>query len=274
MRKRSCFERSVTALSFGLIAMAHPSPASSAEAVQDDSAVASAENRTDGEAASFLERLYALIWPGGRFQGDLDQIVSRSTQKSNVPIGLGRMYLVHYREGVIAEIEEARGGLEPAFCARQGLLLLRRRDHLERLRLDVSAPGGAVAAGPSRPIEGVEVSRLYACTNEPEHGAVAWVDDSAGRTRRLAVEGEARWLGEVEGPGDAARRRAVHAARVLQGVRPDGVAVRVSDRRLVGSRSRDERWLIASSPFSFFGFPVWLGSSDLLVVMATEVRGR
>jgi len=231
--------------------------------------------RGDEQKKSRLwSELYRLIWPRGRFEGNLDDIVRRSTQKSASLAGAPRLYVTHYTEGVLQEWQTARGGVDPVYCARDKRLVYRRANGLEQ---QVVRLGGSnlVAHSPPAPIENIEVTRLHVCVDSDEYGSILWVSVADGRLRQLAIgRDEPRWLDDVKinAPEGTREGTSLHIARAMQGLRPNGVLVSVSDHRLVGEDSKDKRkWLIKSSPYLFFGYPVWIKDSDLVVVNASLV---
>ena len=222
-----------------------------------------------------LDALYSLIWPMGKFDSDLETTLGRVSQKSGDAPDVMNLYLVRAVDGTATEWRSARGGQDPVFCADEGALFYRRGSELWRETLKVTAQT-AEPAGPPARIAGVRVKHLYACVRVPDAaGAALWADDEHGKLRWLVPANtratSSAWRAL---PPDFAVSRAedlVASIMVLRSMRPGGLAAFVSDGRLVGQRAGSpERSLLSQSPVQFFGYPMWLGDRDLLIINGAE----
>lgn len=216
--------------------------------------------------STLLDRLYRIIWPAGRFEGDLAALVAQHTQKAGGVPELPRLYLVDVQSRTATEWRSARGALDPVYCAAQGLLLYRRGAAVvaESVR---TLPDALEASSPPRLLAGVDVRHLYACVSGERAEPVAVAADTQGVVRGLRVDDQPGWVdltGDLAGATDA---DALDKLQILRGVRPDGFAVSVSNHRLVGERKEaPERFVVVASDLAFFGYPAWAGATRFLFV--------
>lgn len=148
--------------SFDVIAICTSSARALAETHAQDASMTPAAAPNDKAAEGLLDRLYHLVWPAGRFAGDIDKLVQRTTQKGNAVPDLPRLYLVNTKEQTATEWKSARGAVEPAYCAQEQLLFYRRGNRLVKEKLRVVGTSAEPTSKPAL-VDAVEIGHLHAC---------------------------------------------------------------------------------------------------------------
>jgi hypothetical protein len=229
---------------------------------------AAAEERAQSQSRSLLDALYSLVWPDGRFNGDLLNVVSKSTQKGTSSHGGARLYLVDAGTGTATAWPSTDSAADPVFCPSDRTLYYRRGDAIAADALEVADTGVKRSGGAIR-LSGPPLRSLVACA--ALHGrSVLWIQTVEGHLVRVSRRGATL----VDERGDdspdlagVAQETLAERLRVLRAIRPDGFAVSVLNGALVADRPGRERYLLVkSSSIEFFGIPTWVQGTDVLFV--------
>jgi hypothetical protein len=227
----------------------------------------SAAAQGGGQSPSLLNALYRLVWPDGRFDGDLVSVVSRSTQKGTSSHGAAQLYMVDAGTSTATGWPSTDSAVDPVFCPLDRTLYYRRGNAIFVEALEV-AGAGVKRSGGAIGLSAPPVRSLVACT--ALHGrSVLWIRTVDGRLLRVSRRGAA-----LEKSGDdipelagVAQDTLAEGLRVLRAIRPDGFAVSVLNGALVADRPRGKRYLLVeSSSIEFFGIPAWVQGTDVLFV--------
>jgi len=231
----------------------------------------SAAAQDGGQSRSLLDVLYRLVWPDGRFNGDLVAVVSRNTQKGTSSHSAAQLYMVDAGTGTATAWPSTDSAAGPVFCPLDRTLYYRRgnaifAETLELAGARVKRSGGAIG------VSGPPAHSLVACA--ALHGrSVLWIQTVDGRLLRLSRQDatlEERGDDSPEFAG-LAQDALAERLRVLRAIRPDGFAVSVLNGALVADRPRRERYmLVESSTIEFFGIPAWVQGTDVLFVTGTR----
>jgi len=247
-------------LAFTLEAEQTPSPTPNP---QPQPATASSTQNAPG----WFERLYRLIWPAGRYNGNPGEAASRSTEKSNDVNGISRLYVVDAESGAYEEWRPARGSMDFAISPDGTQLFFRRGKALFRQTIVVSATSTTAASQPAQ-LPNIEIGRLYACTRSIDGQIELWVADLRGVIRliRLSAAAAPSWFdySPPEGVSESSAKTA-EELQLLRSLRPDGFQLWIRDSRLVGKRNEtsDEFIIVkGGNRPRFYGAPLWINESS------------
>jgi hypothetical protein len=227
----------------------------------------SAAAQGGGQSPSLLDALYRLVWPDGRFNGDLGRVVSESTQKGTSSHSAAQLYMVDAGTGTATAWLSTDSAADPVFCPLDRTLYYRRGNAIVAETLEVAGAGVKPSGGPIG-LSAPPARSLVACA--ALHGrSVLWIRTVDGRLLRVSRRGatlEERGDDSPELAG-VAQDTLAERLRVLRAIRPDGFAVSVLNGALVADRPRRERYLLVrSSSIEFFGIPAWVQGTDVLFV--------
>jgi hypothetical protein len=228
----------------------------------------SAAAQEGAQSRSLLDALYSLVWPDGRFNGDLVSVVSRSTQKGSSSHGGAQLYMVDAGTGTATAWLSTDSAADPVFCPSDRTLYYRRGDVIAGEALEVAGTGVKRSGGAIR-LSGPPARSLVACA--ALHGrSVLWIQTVDGRLVRVSRQG-ATLLEErgddIPGLAGVGQDPLAERLRVFRAIRPDGFAVSVLNGALVADRPGRERYLLVqSSSIEFFGIPTWVQGTDVLFV--------
>jgi hypothetical protein len=222
---------------------------------------------------SLLEKLYQLIWPAGRFNGNLVQAVSDASQKSSPPIHSSLLFLVE-ASGTPVAWPGSHGAQDPVVCARDRALYYRRGSSVVHEPLTIR--GGQIrSGGPPAVIAAIPVRTLLACTQSSET-PVLWVQTLKGDGALTRLRPQGQTASEDQSPIDPelAAARPVEVAnylRILHTMRPDGLTAQVTNGALFGIEAGRD-YLMVEGGARFTGFPSWVPETTSLFVVAEGRR--
>jgi hypothetical protein len=219
--------------------------------------------------ARLLDRLYQLVWPAGRFKGDLVRTIERNTQKSIASPGNPRLYLVGIENHLAREWPSSAGATEPVVCPSDRTLVYRRGATLVVEPIRVSAAGEVSSGGTPAPLTSPSVTSLVACTTDNAK-AVLWIQTPDGEVVSFGRRGSVLERRAID-PKLAAvpAQQLADDLRVMRSLRPDGVTVAVLNRSLVGEAPARKRWrVVDSDALTFFGVPSLVPGTDSVFVVA------
>lgn len=226
--------------------------------------------------------LYRLVWPNGRYRGNLAEKVRPATvEQAGEVEAVPKVYQVNARTGAFEEWPTA-SGVGDFVVSPDGTKLFYRRERSLYVEDIALREQRVMATSSPRQIAGVEVLRLYACTQRD--GALDLWAESPQRTVRVLRLAGARATWSDAPPEVAAAspdpQEVAKYLKNLRSLRSDGLRVWVRNNRLIGKKDSDEResLLIGSGQGerpNFFGTPAWVtDDSDLLFVSGHRRRGR
>jgi len=225
---------------------------------------------THQENETLLRWLYRLIWPKDT-KVNLGNAIIASTEKSAPGAGVSRLYLVNASTGTASEWPSAAGANEPTICPDATDLFYRRDTRLFKETVRLTSEGVSAATSPRR-VQGVVLTRLYACTQDGKGGVALWAENGDGTIRVLRVlEGSASW---EDLPSDNILKilqpqKVAEDLQYFRSMRPDGFVVWIRDHQLLGQKGAStEPSLLVHSDHSFSGSPSWIGDSQFLFVTA------
>lgn len=247
-------------LAFALEAVQTPAPTPTPQ--PQPAAESTAQN-----APGWFERLYRVIWPAGRYNGNQAKAASQVTEKSKDVNGIPRLYLVDVESGVFEEWRWARGSVDFAISPDGTQLFFRRGRALFQQSIRVSATGTNADSQPAR-LSNIEITRLYACTRSADGPIELWVTDVRGVIRliRLNAAGAASWAdySPYEGVSQSSEE-IVENLQLLRSLRPDGFRLWVRNNKLVGQRNEtsDEFIIVkGTNRPRFYGAPMWINEAS------------
>lgn len=233
-----------------------------------------AQNQKPAPAPALLEKLYRLVWPVGRFNGDLVRTVSKNTQKGGSNPDAPRLYLVNARTGIAAEWKTGLGAIEPVVCAADHTLFYRRGQKLAAQALRIESTDRIESSGGAVELNGPPIGNLVACTADGT-ASFLWVQADDGGLRRMVRKGTAIVpVGSVDDAEFAAvpPRALADYLRIIPSMRPDGFTAAVINNVLVGERPGQGKFLIVDSDsLQFSDVPAWVPDTDSLFV--TGMKG-
>ena len=195
----------------------------------------SAAGQDAGQSRTLLDTLYSLIWPDGRFKGDLVSVESVA---------------------------------DPVFCPSERTLYYRRGNTVVAETLEIDGAVPKRSAGPIG-LTGLSAGSLVACVTL--HGrAILWIQTVDGRLVRMSRQGAA--LVEERDDGDPKLAGIEPSAlaeqlRSLRAIQPDGLSVSVLNGALVADEpGKDRRLLVEAPSIEFLGVPTWVQGTNLLFV--------
>jgi hypothetical protein len=231
-----------------------------------------AQNQKSAPALSLLDKLYRLVWPAGRFQGDLVRTVAKNTEKGTTAPDNPQLYLVDAGKFTAAIWKAGAGASEPVVCAADRTLFYRRMGRIvaEPLRID---RGRIEPSGPAVELSAVAGS-LVACTAAAD-ASVLWLLSPEGGLVRLLRHGAALvpagQVGDDAEFGSVPPRTLADSLRVMRALRPDGFTAAVINQTLVGQKPGKDPFLIVDSDsLQFSGSPAWVPDTDSLFVTGTK----
>jgi hypothetical protein len=216
-----------------------------------------------------MEKLYALIWPMGRFQGNLAEAVARTTEKGAGDAGPTALFLVNAAKRHARAWEDGANAVEPIVSPDGGRLFFRRGRTIWQQGLEVGKDGPR-SLGKPEALGGIEVRRLYACMAVNGAGYL-WAETKEGQIRQVRWDRQpADW---ADLPADdrftqTGPRPTAEMLQRLRSLRPDGLQAWVRDHKLVGQRG-DRDPIENLAPISATGVPAWIGNSEWLLVTAS-----
>jgi hypothetical protein len=220
------------------------------------------------QVETILEKLHQLVWPLGRFQGNLSAAVAKATERGGDG-GLPRLYLVDVETGRVIEWRHARGGSSPAVCMESGRVYFLRGSAVHWTILKVQRGVVWEPPAPSR-LEGTEARQLFACVRAPAGELVIWVRKKDGDIAALRVDtNSAAPIPDAEMSGMSGADLEVFADRValMQSIRPDGAHAYLKDAALAVERPGVSALKVIRQPdVRFTGVPAWIGDSGMIVV--------
>jgi len=217
--------------------------------------------------ASLIEKLYRLVWPAGRFTGNLVRAVSEASQKGSTALSYSQLFVVDSAQRSAKPWAGSSGASDPVVCMRSQELYYRRGTKAVRELLRVE-DGRVRSAGEPLVLEGATVNALFGCASSAE-GAVLWVQSPDGSTKRLlprergVVEDTARLDAEVD---SADASEIADILRIVHGLRPDGLVASASNGSVIGTPASGATFRMVETRVRFSGFPAWVPGTDALFV--------
>jgi hypothetical protein len=224
---------------------------------------------------TWVQKLFKLLWPIGRYEGDLSTTVTRNTEKGS-PGGFRRLYAVDTSSGRWSELRSARGAADAVVCPDGEQLFYRRETELVR---EILAISGNVLKTRGEPgiLNGVEATRLFACVVDASNQLSLWAEttDQPPVVRVLRPGPDAWSWTDVPpelGAADAkARKKLAETLALLRSVRPDATRAFVRDWRLLQqTKAGKPTFLVDTEGPQFRGVPLWVGTTTWLVVAGSE----
>jgi hypothetical protein len=227
----------------------------------------------NGQSRSLLDALYRLVWPAGRFEGDLPTVVSRSTQKGTSAQDSTALFVVNARTGVVTEWPSTERAADPVFCPSDNTLYYRRGDKIVAEILDVAGPNNKATSHDKAYLKAPATKNLVACTTIGGR-AVLWIQVTDDNFLRMVRQGTSLVPAPPNSDGvraDIAPSVLAEQLRVLRALRPDGLSVAVLNGTLVAERPGKDRFLLVDADsIEFSGIPTWLQGTDLLFVSGAK----
>lgn len=231
------------------------------------------QNQRTAPPPSVLEKLYRLVWPAGRFDGDLVRTVSKNTQKGASNPDCPPLYLVHTNGGAVTEWKSAAGAIEVVVCAGDETLYYRRGRKVMAEALRVHGASVVESAGEAVELSTPVISSLVACTAE-DGKSLLWTQSANGNLLRMTRKGasliQAPSIADAEFSAIPGRELADYL-RIIRCMRPDGFTATVLNDALVGEKSGQDRFLIVdSNAVQFSGIPAWIAGTDAVFVVGAR----
>jgi hypothetical protein len=219
------------------------------------------------------------VWPGGRYQGNLAEKVDTNIEKAGDIDVIPRLYLVNVQTGDFKEWATARGVVDFAISPDGKKLFYRRQTSLFMETLEVSDQDVVSLSAPKK-VEGIEVSRLYACAQRGGQPLELWVESPQHVIRLVRINQDAASWSDLPKDNELASLdpyEVVKYLRHLRSLRSDGFYAQVRNSRLIGEKGSDKQTssLVNSQPGSpapkFYGAPAWV-KDDSKFLMANGLR--
>ncbi|HKQ73256.1 MAG TPA: hypothetical protein VJ810_05975 [Blastocatellia bacterium] len=210
-----------------------------------------------------LQWLYNMVWPAGRFQGDLAKTVPETTEKTGKPDGISQVWLVNVEKGALTAWPNTRGAIEPAISADGKYLFYRRGEAIWSEPIQATAQN-VVSGAASKAVAGVKITHLYGCTQDEAGRFALWVEATEGlRLVRFDPKTKTASLAALPNDGEwalADGRQLAEQLQSLRALRPDGFQVWVRNYRLIGRKDEksDLNWIVKAKQ-RFFGSAAWVG---------------
>lgn len=226
--------------------------------------------------------IYTLVWPAGRYKGNLSEKNRRNVEKAGSQSVMPRLFLVNVESKTVREWTSAEGVTDFAVDPEGTTLFYLRGREIHQEAIAVQADEVA-AGGAAKKIPGVEAFRLYACTRDEGGQLLLWVEttDRLVRPLRLA-DGAASWVNLPQGEEVAGLdpRVLVDSLRRMRSLRSDGLQAWVRDHKLVGKKDADPRPLLLvrgdgqKAPPEFFGIPAWVKDDSKFLFVNGLLEGE
>jgi hypothetical protein len=228
--------------------------------------------KNEDKPSSLIDVLYRKIWPLGRFNGDPNAAIARSTQKGEFDQVAPQVFIVDTNSRQIIEIPSARGARQIAVCPGEHRVFFRRGGSL--LGQPLASDGRPQGQATTIAVSGL--ASLEGCIREGGQWLL-WTTTAAGDVQLVNASSEKRqsmpsWLATLA-PEDVSRRRDV--LRKLYALRPDGSVAAVSDGALTISKDDTTVDTIdTGNPVIHFASPAYWLSQDGPLVVAIGFRER
>ena len=225
---------------------------------------------------TLLERLYSLVWPAGRFNGDLVRAVERNTQKGASDTVAPSLYLVNASSRTVDEWPMSSGAGEPVVCQMDRGLVFRLGTRIVAEPLTIA--NGRVSSGGARvTLAAPSARRVLACASRAAT-SIIWIQADDGGVTPFVRRGTELVRDTTDvGLGKVPSEQLADFLRVMGSLRPDGSSAAVLNRSLVrlGEGVDGPRSLIVDAPsLRFSGVPSWVPATDSLFVVAGKEGGR
>lgn len=227
------------------------------------------ENNQQG----LLAALYRLVWPAGRYTGNLAEKANKNVEKSGERGITPKIYLVNVKKGTFTEWKDLRGIVDFDVSPDGTKLFYRKMDKI--ITHEIKIRKDDVTLSGSAPIDRVKVSHLYACTQSGKNLNL-WVESTDGKIRLVRLTKQGSTFTEI--PRNHPNFKLVDAKLItgylknLRSLRSDGTEAFLRNRNLLIRDDKNPAGKIVLKDnaevraIKFLGVPVWLKDSDFLIV--------
>jgi len=218
---------------------------------------------------TIFDRLYKLIWPLGRFEGDLARTVAKATERSTAT-GIPELFIVDTVSGrVVLEWPKSSGATQATFCPENRLIFYKRGPDVfsQGVELDGIMPK---PAGTPQLIEKLQADRLYVCTGNGENLDLWVTSGDEVQVARVNPRTMSWEYGAVEITDPSMDRwQMAELLQRMRTLRPDGTRIFARDNKLLRAKGdQEEPQRVLESPLRFYGVPAWIPDSELVLVHA------